>query len=1145
MTISRTLTNSRLLRCGLLFVSFFIFAFNVNAQKNDYDLLWKISGKDLKQPSYLFGSMHVKNRKAFNFSDSVMRSIAKTSAFVMELHPDSMLQSLYKDIDKQSLKAQLTDEQKEILIQKYEEKYGKAPNEDDESLYHPLLVRNVLKPDLTEGDDMDTFLDAYLYGIARTQGKKIFGLEKTEDQVATLNEQEDIDDLFDADEETSKEAFSKLLEIYVNGSLNDISDYLNLFPMESLAVRNKVMFNSINDLLKRETLFICVGAAHLPGDKGLIAMLKKEGYQVSLENATFTGVAKKYKIEPQKIKWYNYETDLFKASFPSMPVSVKETTSSKFIHYPDLMSGLSFSVVTSYSPAKSRNMPLDSILKYMVERVGAEVKKKQILNKNGIQIVEVEFEKKEKKSVLRIFFENDYFYTISLEEMKKDTDPFYIKRFFDSFTTLKPKTKPSQWQTKSYNTAAFSINVPVEVKEQVLDVPDPSSKAVVKINMFVATDMSRHVNYIYRYNDFPDRYYMADKQTVLDGTIKNLTEKATVIVPVTTIYKHGLEGRSIGILLDNTYAEVETFVRGSRQYLFLRQNLASSKEPVKDEFFDSFKLLPYQTSKGTSFAVKNVSTTWPDKPMAGPQEEVDHENFMDNTLTYTHTNKNTGGLYNFEFAELSKYYRNPGVDSLLNIFVKSSSQNLTEVKESSFTLGTLKGKEVVGLDTASGSMKKSRFWLQDNHMVVQQAIVNKEEMESASANTFFNDVKTTGKAFNFNLAASKANLIVQDLKSIDTNVHNAARGAMAFYLFDKDEIPAIHQALQHSYADDTLRNGTRDALVKDLIRLEDKKSVPLLKTLYGNSKNPEELKGKLLTAIPAIDASQYDWYLNTLTKTDFKLESYWEVLKPLRDSLTYTGNKLESIIPLVDKKVSRSATLSLLSQLMAIDTIPSYAQQVQKYAARITKHAMADLDEDIVRLNADDYPATVYYYLDILPKLDKKITDEFTKKVLNIDSIKYLKTSSVEARIKAGLHVDETLLTEQLDSLFSRFSIMHAYDQVGLLEKVPAKYRKPSEFGKLLVYELMSEDYEIGEISLLGEIEEGDDIYYAYSYEVAGDEGEKLTYWAVAGAFKKGSEKLDFKNHFADTDLEPLQEDWKTQAKAVVEKMKSYAKETK
>jgi len=1143
MTISRTLTNSQLLRCSLLFVSFFIFAFNVNAQKNNYDLLWKISGKDLKQPSYLFGSMHVKSRKAFNFSDSVMRSIAKTSAFVLELHPDSMLQSLYRDADKQSLKAQLSDEQKEKLLRKYEEKYGKVA--DDESLYHPLMVRNMLKPDIVGDDDMHTFLDAYLYGIARTQGKKIFGLEKTEDQVATLNQEEDIDELFDTDEESSKESFNKLLEVYIKGNLNDINNYLNLFPMESLVERNKVMFNSISDLLKRETLFICVGAAHLPGEQGLIAMLKKEGYQVALENVSFTGVAQKYKIEPQKIKWYNYEADVFKASFPSMPVLAKETLDAKLLHYPDLMSGLVFSVATAYTPSKNRTIPLDSILQYMVDKSGVEIQKKQIINKNGVQILEVDLEKKGKRSIARIFFENDYFYTLGVEELKKDSDPLYVKKFFDSFITLKPKTKPSQWQTKNYDVAAFSVKVPVEVKEQVLDVADPNNKAVTKINMFVATDMNRHVNYIYRYNDFPDRYYLADKKTVLDGTINNLAAKATVVVPATTIYKHGLEGRAIEILLENTYTQVETFVRGNRQYLFLRQNLASSTEPAKDEFFDSFQLLPYQTAKGTLFSVKNVSTTWPDKPMAGPEDEVDHESFMINTLTYTHTNKNTGGLYNLEYAELSKYYRNPSIDSLLNIFVKSSSQNLSEVKETSFTLGGLNGKEVIGLDTVSGSMKKTRFWLQDNHMVIQQAIVNKEEMESASANAFFNDAKTNSKGFNFNLGASKANLIVQDLKSIDTNIHNASRGALAFYLFDKDEIPAIHQALQHSYADDTLLNGTRAELIKDLIRLEDKKSVSLLKTLYGNSKNPDELKGQLLTAIPAIDASQYDWYLNTLTKADFKLESYWEVLKPLRDSLTYTGNKLETIIPLVDKKVSRSATLSLLSQLMSLDTVPSYTPQVQKYAARITKHAMADLDEDIVRLNADGYPTTIYYYLDVLPKLDKKITDEFTKKVLNIDSIKYLKTSSVEARIKAGLPVDENLLAEQLDSLFSRFSIMHAYDQVGLLEKVPAKYRKPGEFGKLLVYELMSEDYELGEISALGEIEEDGHIYYVYSYEIAGDDEEKQTYLAVAGAFKKGSEKLDFKNHFADTDFEPLQEDWKAQAKAIVEKMKSYAKEAK
>jgi uncharacterized protein YbaP (TraB family) len=44
--------------------------------------------------------------------------------------------------------------------------------------------------------------------------------------------------------------------------------------------RNKNWVNQLKDILKKENVFIAVGCGHLVGDKGLISLLKKEGYTV-------------------------------------------------------------------------------------------------------------------------------------------------------------------------------------------------------------------------------------------------------------------------------------------------------------------------------------------------------------------------------------------------------------------------------------------------------------------------------------------------------------------------------------------------------------------------------------------------------------------------------------------------------------------------------------------------------------------------------------------------------------------------------------------------------------------------------------------------------------------------------------------------
>ena len=62
---------------------------SVSAQTNSPNsLLWEISGKGLKQPSYLFGTIHVICKEDFVLSDSILKKWENADHVFLELDLD-------------------------------------------------------------------------------------------------------------------------------------------------------------------------------------------------------------------------------------------------------------------------------------------------------------------------------------------------------------------------------------------------------------------------------------------------------------------------------------------------------------------------------------------------------------------------------------------------------------------------------------------------------------------------------------------------------------------------------------------------------------------------------------------------------------------------------------------------------------------------------------------------------------------------------------------------------------------------------------------------------------------------------------------------------------------------------------------------
>ncbi len=305
----------------------------LHAQQNSrshYQLLWRIEGKGQASPSYLFGTMHLTDKRVFDFSDSVLTALRSTEAFAMEVNMDSMMSYMlspggpFQDTVNH-MRTLLNPDEYHYVDSLVLEKTG-VPLEGLRLKHLWFLERLLIDEEgaLTKNAGAAKkpeyiFLDAWLHQKAAGLNKPVHSLEKMQNQMSILS-----DDVSDDQREAflyslgySKAGASnaqdrtdrlearvnyldKLVELYYAGDLqkigamvkewqeSDIEDNLS----QDLVPRNIEMADSLDHLIRRGSVFAAVGVAHLPGEKGLLSLLKEKGYTVTPVNASFTGVTR-------------------------------------------------------------------------------------------------------------------------------------------------------------------------------------------------------------------------------------------------------------------------------------------------------------------------------------------------------------------------------------------------------------------------------------------------------------------------------------------------------------------------------------------------------------------------------------------------------------------------------------------------------------------------------------------------------------------------------------------------------------------------------------------------------------------------------------------------------------------------------------
>ncbi len=262
-------------------------------------LLWKISGNVLKEPSYLFGTMHTADSRVVTLGNKLADSYFKSAkAYAMELDPGEELNMNILDKlmmgDGYSLSKMIPPKEYALLDSLVVKQSGLPMAMFDNIA--PVFVMTIFESmsmglmDSSTGDDAQ-ILDINFYNQAKDEYKKIIGIETSEEQLkalSTLSYKEQAEllvqeiDSFQANQSDGTD----LVKYYLAQNLDKLAESDNdvekngKFYKALVIDRNESMANRIAEFIKNQSTFIAIGAMHLPDKEGVIERLREKGFKV-------------------------------------------------------------------------------------------------------------------------------------------------------------------------------------------------------------------------------------------------------------------------------------------------------------------------------------------------------------------------------------------------------------------------------------------------------------------------------------------------------------------------------------------------------------------------------------------------------------------------------------------------------------------------------------------------------------------------------------------------------------------------------------------------------------------------------------------------------------------------------------------------
>lgn len=264
-------------------------------------LFWKISGKGLSEPSYLFGTYHLLNggylseipevNKAFEQADGVVVETELDSSKLLQMMPVMVMSD-------KTLSDLVSDEDYALITSEVEKTTGASM--DMLAQFKPVSLTFMLtvayayqdaQSELTryEGPPMDT----HFTNVGKKNKKTIATFETMEEQLRIVFDHDPVEEQarqlveFVRSKDDMIKAQSDLLRMYLAQDLSGIYELYRKYEKQFgdatylLDDRNIKWMKKLPAMIEKGNQFIAVGALHLTGEKSLIRLLRERGYTLT------------------------------------------------------------------------------------------------------------------------------------------------------------------------------------------------------------------------------------------------------------------------------------------------------------------------------------------------------------------------------------------------------------------------------------------------------------------------------------------------------------------------------------------------------------------------------------------------------------------------------------------------------------------------------------------------------------------------------------------------------------------------------------------------------------------------------------------------------------------------------------------------
>ena len=652
----------------------FLFATALYPQK-DNTLFWEISGNGLQKKSYVYGTMHVNEKVSYHLSDAFYNNLLAADIVSNESNPETWgdLIALFQD--------------NEVGNQyKFYSEFYLFPAKK-ENIATAFVNTNYFDKMLSgiDGEQADfqenTVLDMFIFQTGKKYNKKIVGLEDAKQSILPILQ------LKGDDAKPIEENMPVLVKILKNRSFTEAlrqyyrekdivmldSIYKLMFSKKAHSVlittRNEKMAASLDSLSRTGSVFSAVGAAHLAGKEGVIALLRKRGFTLTpiSDALTDVGRAKKKTIEAY------FPNPGFVASktndgMLSIPLNKKQTVTDDNIGSPDLTNGGAIAVkrIPLYdylkkNPEGYNPKALDSLF---FENIAGEILEKKYIEAANYRGYDIKNITKTGNNQRHRF----YITPLELIAVSMTGTANYVRTYETAvFDKINLKPFSDNWEKIAPSTGGFAVEVPAF---HTVYGNNPEQPANITIQAYDNTEKGyyfmteRTLNSTYYLEDTAFEHKQIHHEFYLQHSIDTL-QTASAKDHSGFVSESVLGGKKI---------KLKSVIKGSKYYIL---GTVNASDAHSERFFNSFANLPLQyktASKTFTDTVGHFKIDIPEKQNAKLFLYLDSEpstknTFLSKNIDYDFRSE-TGKMVSLAYRKYQKYEAFESIDSVKAHFRK-------------------------------------------------------------------------------------------------------------------------------------------------------------------------------------------------------------------------------------------------------------------------------------------------------------------------------------------------------------------------------------------------------------------------------------------------------------------------------------------